>query len=458
VPATATETATIAPTGTPAPTATITLTPTATLPPLAEGTVEIRWFVGLGVGSDPKQITVERQVVKDFNAGHPNIHLALEVVANDVALKTLADEIAAGDGADIVGPMGWSSLNALNTGWFSLDALIQDSGYDLSDFDPAVVKSYQTEEGQMALPFMIYPGVVYYQKKLFDAAGLAYPPASYGEKYKMPDGSEVEWNWETLTQIARLLTKDANGRNATEDGFEADHIRQYGYNPQWQSATQQAAYWGPARLYDADRKAVIPVQYKAAWEWYYDGMWGEQPFIPNSEALGTNLLNNTNAFNSGHVAMAVTQSWYNCCLLLAGKNWDLAALPSYKGQVYGRMDTDTFRIWKQTAHPREAFEVLTYLTGPASKQLLDAYEGMPARNSQQEAYLAGLGKKFLFVENWAVLKAATGYVDIPNSDDYAKDVTDRLAGFDELLTREQGLDVDNAIETLRSDLDALFKQ
>jgi len=35
----------------------------------------LRWFIGLGTGADPAQITVEQHVADDFNASHPDIHL-----------------------------------------------------------------------------------------------------------------------------------------------------------------------------------------------------------------------------------------------------------------------------------------------------------------------------------------------------------------------------------------------
>jgi multiple sugar transport system substrate-binding protein len=451
-------TATITPTETPAPTATITPTPTATLPPLADTTVEIHWFVGLGTGTDSIQVAVEKQVVKEFNDAHPHIKLILDVVPFDGAQAKLASKIAAGEGPDIVGPVGWAGANHTKASWFNLNALIEDSKYDLSDFNSTVLKSYQTEEGQIALPIAIFPGAVYYQKKLFDEAGLAYPPAGYGEKYKMPDGSEVEWSWETLTQVARLLTKDINGKNATEDGFDVSQIVQYGYVPQWQSPAHVGAYWGAGRLYDANKNAVIPDNFKAAWEWYHDGIWGEKPFIPNFQASQTLLLRNGNSFDGGHVGMAVTQSWYTCCTGEAGSHWDLAALPSYNGQVHGRVDTDTFRILKQTAHPREAFEVLTYLSGAGAKKLIDVYGGMPARISLQDDFLGTLAKKYPFVTNWTVFKASINYIDIPSSEDYSTEVIERLQTFDEAMTHDTDLDISAAIEELRSDLDVLFKQ
>ena len=44
-------------------------------------------------------------------------------------------------------------------------------------------------EGQLGLPFAIFPTFLSYNKELFDEAGLNYPPAEYGEPYIMPDGT-----------------------------------------------------------------------------------------------------------------------------------------------------------------------------------------------------------------------------------------------------------------------------
>ena len=37
-------------------------------------------------------------------------------------------------------------------------------------------------------------------------SGLELPPHEYGAKYTMPDGSEVDWNYDTVKEIAKLLT------------------------------------------------------------------------------------------------------------------------------------------------------------------------------------------------------------------------------------------------------------
>ena len=80
-------------------------------------TVEIRWYCCLGTGEDPAQLPTEEQVVADFNASHPNITLSLEIITYDAARDTLATQIAAGNGPDIVGPVGVGGAEAFHGQW-----------------------------------------------------------------------------------------------------------------------------------------------------------------------------------------------------------------------------------------------------------------------------------------------------------------------------------------------------
>src|SRR6185436_7160360 len=183
----------------------------------------------------PDQIPTEEEVVADFNASQDAIQLILEIVPYASGRDTLSTEIASGNGPDIVGPVGWSGSNDFYGQWLDLTPYIQETGFDTSIFDPALIKFYQTEEGQVGLPFAVFPGAVYFIPAMFDEAGLNYPPHVYGDKYVMPDRSERDWNWDTLTQIAKLLTVGVNRKNSTEAGFDRTQIVQIGYAPQWQS-------------------------------------------------------------------------------------------------------------------------------------------------------------------------------------------------------------------------------
>ncbi|HSN75485.1 MAG TPA: hypothetical protein VL334_10445, partial [Anaerolineae bacterium] len=123
----------------------------------AAGKIPVRWFVGLGTGTDPQQVAVQEEVVADFNASQDAIQLVLEIVPFNSGRDTLATQIASGAGPDIVGPVGWGGSNAFYGQWLDLTPYIEESGFDTTIFDPALVDSYQTEEGQVGLPFAVFP-------------------------------------------------------------------------------------------------------------------------------------------------------------------------------------------------------------------------------------------------------------------------------------------------------------
>src|SRR6266536_2255565 len=225
----ATEAATQAPGATQAPAATPTLTPY----PVAEcqsGKTCVRWFVGVGTGDQPEQIPTEEEVVNDFNASQDKVQLILEIIPYDSAYNTLSTEIASGNGPDIVGPVGWGGSNAWYGQWLDLAPYIQKTNFDTSVFDPALVKFYQTEEGQVGLPFAVYPAATFYVPSMFDEVGLAYPPSKYGDKYTL-DGKQVDWNMDTFTEVARRLTVDKNGNTPNDADFDRNNIVQVGFVP-----------------------------------------------------------------------------------------------------------------------------------------------------------------------------------------------------------------------------------
>ena len=180
----------------------------------------LRWYCCLGTGEDPVQIPVEEKVAAGFAQKHPGSSLKFEVVTYDQARNTLSTQIASGNGPDIVGPVGVGGLAAFDGQWLDLAPHIAATGYDTSQYDPAAVDFYNTDDGQIGLPFAVYPSMLWYKADLFEEAGLEPPPHEYGAKYTMPDGSEVDWSYDTVKEIAKLLTVDENGNVTANDAVE----------------------------------------------------------------------------------------------------------------------------------------------------------------------------------------------------------------------------------------------
>jgi multiple sugar transport system substrate-binding protein len=452
-------------------------TPTLTPYPVANcqaGKICVRLFVGLGGGTDLAAIAVEESIIKDFNASQDTIQGILEVIPHSAGRDTLATEIAAGNGPDLVGPVGWAGSNEFYGQWLDLTDLIKSSKLDTSIWDPALVSFYQTEEGQVGLPFGIFPGGIFFIPAMFDEQGLSYPPQKYGEQYKMPDGTMVPWNWDTVTKIAKLLTVDKNGKNSTEAGFDPTQIVQIGYTPQYQSGQSIATFYGGASsIYSGTKgawKAAIPDSWKEAWKWYYDGMWGPQPFTATGPLASSTEFGAGNVFNSGKAAMGLTQTWYTCCLTdldKAGVVWQVGIQPmGADGKVHGRVDADTIRIWKGTKHPAEAFQFLVYLLTTGGDKFLPAMGAMPAINSKIDAFFTAKSKQYPNVTqaSWDVFKAGVAYPDRPSAEGWMPgnntEDSARITTFINLLqtTPPDKLDFNAEFQKLQDDLTVIFNK
>ena len=423
--------------------------------------VEIRWYVGLGAGSDEPTFDAQKKVVEEFNASQDRIELKLEIVDNDVAYDTLATQIAGGNAPDIVGPVGIRGRDSFKGAWLDLQPLVDKYNYDLSDFDPAMVEFYKDGDQLLGLPFAVFPSFLFVNLDLFDEAGLPYPPQEYGAPYIDENGEEKPWNIDTLTELAMLLTVDANGNDVTSPDFDPDNIVQFGYGEQWTDARGVATLFGSGSLVDAEGNAQIPENWREAWHWVNDGMW-EKHFYPNKLYGDSDILGNTNWFESGNIAMVHSHLWYaGCCIGGLEAAWDTAAVPAYNGTITAKMHADTFEIHKDTEHPDEAFEVLTYLLGPASKELTNIYGGMPARLSQQGTYFDDFGaEKFPDQDiNWDVVAESMAYVDNPNHESYMpsfQEANDQYNEFWDTITSGSVDDLDAEIDNLQVELQRIF--
>jgi multiple sugar transport system substrate-binding protein len=426
------------------------------------GPVEIRWFVGMGVGSDAPTIPAQEQIVEEFNASQDEIELVLEIVDADQAPDILSTQIATGDAPDVVGPMGIRGRSTFPGAWLDLTPYIEKNDYDLSDFDPALVDFYQIEdEGQIGLPFAVFPSFMYVNLDLFDEAGLPYPPQEYGAPYVDAEGNERPWDIETLTDIAMQLTVDADGNDATDPAFDPDDIVQFGFGNIFADIRAQSTLFGAGSLVDEAGNAHIPPQWAEAQQWYYDGMW-EQHFIPNGPYGDSDMLNAGSWFESGNLALGYSHLWYaTCCMGGFEGNWDTAAVPAYNGEVTAKLHADTFSITADTEHPDEAFEVLTYLLGDAAEALTTTYGGMPARISLQDGYFDRVGAESFDGQDidWDVAVEGMSYVDNPSHEGGMPNFLEAEAVIAEYGTRfsqEEGLDIPTELEALRTDLQAVF--
>jgi multiple sugar transport system substrate-binding protein len=449
---------------------------------LAPGAKLVRWYCCLGAGDAPDQVAVETQVINNFNATHSDIQIRGEFVLYAQAYDTLSTEIAGGNPPDIVGPVGFGGANAFSGHWLDLRPLIQQHGYDTSQFESRTIDFFKVGDSQEGLPFAIYPSELYYQRGAFAEIGINEPPHKYGDKYVavgaaaqalgVADGTSVPWDYGTARTVGMLLTVDQNNKDATQAGFDPTSIAQYGFELQRDDLRGLGAFWGAGSLVGADgHTAQIPDPWAAAWKWYYAGMWTDHLIMDGSHFNDLNVWNPDGVpFCDGKVAMAENFLWSTYCLAGAGDNWDIAAVPANNGTQTAAFNADTFRIWKDSQNPDAAFTVLEYLLGDAAGDLTQVYGAMPAREELRQAFFDTLSAGFTLQHpvDWQVAIDGIDHADVPNfesplplNNSGENTYNESLSAINTYATRwdtQSGLDMDAQIASLRQDLQTIWNK
>ena len=83
--------------------------------------------------------------------------MTFEVVTYDAAVNTLSTTIAGGNPPDIVGPVGVGGIEGFHGQWLDLAPYLETAGFDLSIYPQEAVDFYNTEDGQIGLPFATTP-------------------------------------------------------------------------------------------------------------------------------------------------------------------------------------------------------------------------------------------------------------------------------------------------------------
>ncbi|MGH3650236.1 MAG: ABC transporter substrate-binding protein, partial [Acidimicrobiia bacterium] len=434
----------------------------------SEDKTTVRWFIGLGAGGQPEQEAAQRAVVEEFNASQDEIELVVDIVENDVAYETLATQISTGNAPDIIGPVGRDGSNEYAGLYLDIEPLIESSGVDTSQWADAAIANQREPDGTLVgLPFASYPSAIFYNRDLFDEAGLPYPPQEYG-----PDGTAVYgegteyeglWNYDKVTELAQILTVDANGVDATDPAFDRTNTVQWGFHWQWTTRVfQNGSYWGAGHPVADDGTADIPTAWEDEWNWWHDAIWdlGISPSQEQQDAIGDNV------FQTGNLAMAATHLWYTCCISdeandIVNQFWDLAVIPSHEGTVTANMHADTFRILASTEVPEEAFTVMYYLLTDAALPLLTAYGAAPADPTLTEAFFAALDERYPQGVNWQVALDGADFADDPSHEAFLPgwgEYKVRLGELESAILSDPTLDVDAAIADVESDLTTIFEQ
>jgi multiple sugar transport system substrate-binding protein len=171
----------------------------------------------LAVSLTPQELASFQAAVVAVDATHPEWEVVLEAIPQQSVMEKINTQLAANDLADVVRVQGLQVQQWIRQGAFlNLSPSIEQAQLDLADFYPGPLDQFRWQAGLWGLPDSAAPEVLFYNKTMFDAAGLDYPTAT--------------WGHEEMRSAALQLTVDAQGRNATDPAFNPDAMVQWGWN------------------------------------------------------------------------------------------------------------------------------------------------------------------------------------------------------------------------------------
>src|SRR6185503_6154776 len=312
--------------------------------------------ISYSIWGDPQEIKNQQAIVDAFHAKVPQITVKVTVSDWEPYWDKLQTSIAGGDAPDVFamdGPLfpDYQTRDVL----LDLKPLIQRDGYDLGQLADQAVADFTTPDGQFGLPRDLNVVALYYNKKMFDTAGIPYP--------------DDTWDWDKLVAVAKQLTlKDASGKT-TQWGFytESTDMENYWSELVWQSGGD---------IISADHKTslVASDQAAAGLQFLQDLIWKHKvmPDAAITDALG-------DAFEQGQAAMEANGSWLVATHLAAGLDFGIAPLPKGPAGRATSINPTGAVVYKGTKNPDAAWAFVKYLASPeAQTKIMELKASLPA--------------------------------------------------------------------------------
>lgn len=308
--------------------------------PSGDGVAEITY----SYWGTPDEAESVQAVADKFNADHPNIHVTVMSIPNEEYVTKLNTMAVAKELPDC-GIMSESGVLDFASKGLLADISGMYEGAASMPLDSITFKSEGKPVAYSAANEVLF---LYYNKDMFDAAGLDYPSAS------------EPMSWDEFVSLAKLLTLDASGKNATEAGFDPNSIVQFGCNvDNWTWQLEVWALSNGGRWFSADGKEctintpeVAESIQKVADLYLVEKVAQYRPGLEDSGIQST--------IGAGNVAMATGGAWnVGTCMNGVDFNYGVARLPYMKNAVTICTGGPQV-VFSQSKHPAEAMEFIKW--------------------------------------------------------------------------------------------------
>jgi len=310
------------------------------------------------------EVKANQHLIAQFEQTHPGVKVRLQnEPGSRQAMAKLQTMFAGGTAPDVMSIHGAYYYAFAEKGVLAdlHDFIDHDPTFDLADFYPRLVELCTYKGKLCSLPRYTSVYALFYNKALFDAAGLPYP------------GTGPHWTWDDYLQAARKLTRDIDS-----DG----HIDQWGCIIDFWGARLYPWLWSnDANLMNEDRtRCVLDTPQAIEAIQFLCDLRHKYVVCPETSAAERNQ--GLDAFAQGNIAMYMTGPWDIQTLNdVEGLQWDVAPMPSRKRRAT-MLGTENYAISATTSHPQEAWELFKFLlSADAQTYMAQALEKMPSRKS-----------------------------------------------------------------------------
>ncbi len=332
----------------------------------ATGPATIRWMMRW---DNDRVETVAKPVMAAFQKANPNITVEFENIGKGADYYTKLNTLAAAaDMPDVtyLAPH-YVAIYASKNAIVALDDHMKTAGIDPKVFYPKVLAFYQLNGKTYGIPIDAAAVATFYNKNMFDAAGVPYP--------------QKGWKWTDLVTLGKKFVKDLDN-----DG-----------KPDRYAVHLATSYW-PIYLYSNTGHTVFDNYFKPtkylmtqpdsvqALQEYHD-MWLVHKIAPGR----AEMQQVADYFFAGKSAMNIIGSWNHPKYIQSIKDfdWNIAPLPLGRtGVEYQRGDGSAFCLSSASKSGKSAFQFIKFIAGPGGEGvniLLDKQQMLPAIRTMAES-------------------------------------------------------------------------
>ncbi|MFC3745575.1 ABC transporter substrate-binding protein [Paenibacillus sp. GCM10012306] len=293
----------------------------------------------------------EQQLADEFNAAHPDIEVKFEPVPGDGYATKLTTSLASGTAADVflIGEGDFYSYVDKGVVEPLDDYIAKDSSFDLAMYQKDLIDMERINDKLYYLPKDFNPLALWYNKRIFDEAGVPYP--------------SEDWTWDDMFATAKKLTKQENGKY-TQFGFNAGTWEYPIYTYLWTNGTDIANEEGTKAEGFMNSEKTIQ-----AMEKYVALSQGDGRVSPTPQDTQT-MGGDSSMFMTDKLAMMVTGRWIKSDLDKSNVEYGSALIPKgADGERAGIIAAAGWAMNSKTKHKAEAFELMKWLSGQDAQKL-----------------------------------------------------------------------------------------